>query len=126
VGAASSTVRLITVPGTHWHVMIGPGSANQPSRGKDYILTAAKNGRDLTAVAGMNDPVQEGDLATVLADSIGPEGAGLTIGRVVQVGPDPMDALRRQVVVRPEEALAFLSRVAVIVPRGEQAARPNP
>lgn len=121
VGGQTASVRLITAPETSLTVRIVPPTGGAVSRQAYIRMEVDDAGRSFTAQVGVDEPVEEGDLAH-LADTRWPEAAqGLVVGRVTAVAPWPDDPLLyRRVTVTPEVSLPHLTRVVVLVEGGDE------
>lgn len=117
VGTHTSTVRLISSPGTYLAVRIVPPVNDQSPRQIVAHLEVSEDGNVFYARGDINDPVKVGDLA-FLADDRWPTAAqGLIIGKITTIDPDEKTPLlRTRITVTPLRSLMHLGQVIVIVP----------
>lgn len=124
-GPNTASVGLITAPGTLLDVRILPDAVGPPVRQTVLQIEPVAGEELFTGVAAASDPIELGDLAhlrladnDLTTDNRWPdEAAGMVVGKVVAVEPDPSDpTLRRIVRIEPRVSLEHLTRVFVLVP----------
>lgn len=121
VGPTSSTLGLLTTPGTLVEVVAGPEGADDASadgeRGGRLLLRAARGNRIIADEVDRQLPVEAGDFARLMDPSWPRSVQGMLVGRVTAVEESPDDPLLKRVGVRPLMSLRDVESVIVIVPR---------
>jgi len=120
IGPVTSTVELITSPGSHLIVLIKPSSSGAEPREMIAQLSTAPGSDTFWAHTDADDPIRVGDLAHTYDDAWPSEARGFVVGKVTQIEKHPDDPiLRRRAIITPIRSLAHLNRVIVIVPMTE-------
>lgn len=129
VTPTTATIGPITAPGTLLEVLIAPAMLPRtglpPERDQRVQVAADDHYRFVADDVDHTVPVQVGDYAR-LDDAVGPSAwprsvQGYIVGVVASVEPNPDDALRQRIVIRPLLSPRHVSAVTIIMPRDSSA-----
>lgn len=122
VGPTSSTLGLLTTPGTLAEVVAVPRGLDgeilpEQRRGRLLLKAGAAPNLLVAEEADRQLPVETGDFARLMDESWPRSVQGMLVGRVVAVEPNPDDPLLKRVGVRPLMSLRDVESVVVVLPR---------
>lgn len=113
----TADVQLITAKGTQLQVRILPPTTGQAPRELVEMIELEEGGRWFEVLVEKDEPVEVGDLASLVDERWPPEARGYFVGAVKRILEDPADPLRfKRLIIEPLPPLQSLSRVTVLAP----------
>lgn len=113
----TADVELITAKGTELQVRILPPTTGQAPRELIEMIKLADGRKWFEVLVEKDEPVEVGDLASLVDDRWPPEARGYFVGAVKRILDDPSDPLRfKRLFIEPLPPLESLSRVTVLAP----------